>query len=291
MDTFKTKVGGVEREIMVREPKHQEVKEANKVRAKAYFKAMKDGLPLAKEAMELMQKASWDIKKSEELNALRSELIQNEEILTKKRNLKLGGPGEKSEETMFRVAMKCMDIRSKILNLNTTFAEAQQNTVEGYAENERLNYILYATTVYKDSGERVFSSYEDFDTSTVLTDETTEKYLVATLAFRAYQNKVVGDYQKIMESNPENAFFKRFKFVNEEGQFINKEGKPINSNGEPLDKNGDVIPEKPPVIDKPIPFLDNEGNPILDKEYEEELAKYEAALAKEKATLPKPEEL
>lgn len=279
MDSFKTKINGVEKEILVREPKSDEIKEANKVRAKAYWKAMRDGLPLAKDAMELTQKISWNTKKSEKLNSLRKELLEKEEILTKKRNLKIGGPGDKSEETMFRIAMKCIDLRNEILELNTAFAEAQQNTVEGYAENERLNYVLFATTVYKDSGERVFSSYEDFDAATILTDENAEKYLVVRLAFMAYQNKVIGDYQKILDSNPENAFLKRFKFVNEEGQFINKEGKLVNSDGELLDKEGNLVSTAEIVPDKPIPFLDNNGSPILDKEYEEELAKYEKVIA------------
>lgn len=283
METFKAMINGQEKEILVREPKPAEIKEATKVRAKAFWKAMKDGLPLAKDAMELTQKTSWDSKKAEELNSLREELAKNEEILTKKRNLKMGDFSDKSEETMLRIAIKCVELRNKILNLNTIFAEAQQNTVEGYAENERLNYILYATTVYKDSGERVFSSYEDFDNSTVLMEENSDKYVIATMAFATYQMKVINEYQKSTDTNPENAFLKRFKFIDDKGRFINKEGKLVNSDGELLDSEGNSLSEKPIVPEKPIPFLDNNGNPIIDEEYKAELAKYEASLVKESA--------
>jgi len=282
MESFKVMIGGVEKEVLVREPKASEIKEATKIRAKAYWKALQDKLPLANDAAKLLQESSWDEKKAAELRDLRAELAKNEDILTnpkKRESFKLGGPTDKSEGTMFRAAMRCIELRAKILSLNTVFAEAQQNTVEGYSENERLNYLLYATTVYKDSGERVFSSYEDFDASTVLTEENAEKYVVVTRAFLSYQMKVLGDYQKSTDTNPENAFFKRFNFIDKEGRFINKDGNPINSDGELLGEDGELL-SKPKELIKPVPFLDNEGNPILDEGYKEELAKYEAELAK-----------
>lgn len=279
VDTFKASVGGVEREILVREPKAEEIKESAKVRSKAFFKAIQDGLMFSKDTMELIRKTALTPEKSKEMTDLYKELAEKEEILTKKRNLKLGGPDNSDENTMFRVAMRCLDIRNKLTDLNTPFAEAQQNSVEGMAENERLNYLLYATTVYKDSGERVFSSYEDFDKSTVRTSQNEEKYIIATRAMVIYQMKLLNDFQKGIDSNPENAFFKRFKFINEKGRFINKDGKLVNSAGEFLDEDGNLKDEQKPVIEKPAPFLDNDGNPIEDEEYKAELAKYEASIA------------
>lgn len=275
METFKVSVGGQEKELYIRDAKAAEIKEANKVKSKAYWKAIKDGLPLANDAVKLAQQTSWTPEKIEEVRKLEKELADHEETLTKKRNLKLGGPLNKDENTMFRVALKCLGIRNRLVALKSLFAEAQENTVEGYAENERLNYILYATTVYKDSGERVFESFEDFENSTFLADNNAEKYQLIMAAFEAYKSRLQNSVQTILDMNPENTFFKRFKFINDNGDFIDKEGKPI-------DSNGDKVLEVLPKIEKPIPFLDDDGNPIEDEEYKAELLKYESALANTK---------
>ncbi len=275
METFKTKLGGVEKEFLVRAPKAEEVKEANKVKSRGYWKAIKDGLPMANDAIKLAQQTAWTPEKVEEYVKLQKELNEAEKILTEKRNLKLGGPKDPNQETMFRVALKCFSLRNKLSELNSIFAEAQQNTVEGYSENERLNYILYATTVYKDTGERVFESFEDFDKSTISSEENSEKYIIATLAFAMYQQKLLKSYQTVVDGNPENAFLKRFKFINDEGEFIDKDGNLIDSSGE-------VVVDEVVTDDEPKPFLDNEGNPIEDEEYLKELADYKARKAARK---------
>lgn len=281
METFKAMFDGKEREFGVRSATSKDIKEANKIRSIAYWKAVKDGLPMANDAIKMSQKTSWTPEKAQEFRDLQKELAECEEILSKKRDLKLGGPSDKDPNTMFRVALKCFDLRNKVSELNMAFADAQQNTVEGYSENERLNYIVYATTVYKDSGERVFPSYDDFDNSTVLSEENSEKYMIATLAFAAYQSKLLEGYQKSVDSNPENTFLKRFKFINQNGEFIDKEGKLIDSNG------GSVTTEEPKLVE-PKPFLDNDGKPIEDEEYKKELEEYKASLAKIK-TVQEPE--
>lgn len=277
METFKALLNKQEKEFAVKTPSSKDIKEANKIRSIAYWKATKEGLPMANDAIKLSQKTSWTPEKAEEFKKLQLDLTECEEILSKKRDLKLGGPNDKDPNTMFRVALKCFDLRNKVSELNVAFAEAQQHTVEGYAENERLQYLVYATTVYKDSGERVFSSYDDFDNSVNLTEENAEKYMIATLAFAAYQSKLFESYQKSVDSNPENTFLKRFKFINEKGEFIDKEGRLVDSNGK-------LVVEEEVKLVEPKPFLDNDGKPIEDEEYKKELEEYKARLAKTKTT-------
>lgn len=279
METFKTMVNGQEKEILVRSPKASEIKDANKHKSRAYWKAVKDGLPMFGDAAKMTQQTSWTPEKIAEYSKIQVELEECENILAKKRDLKLGGPTDKSENTMFRVALKCFNLRNKLIRLNTELAEAQEHTVEGYAENERLNYMLYCSTVYKDSGERVFGSYEEFDNSTVLSDDNAEKNTLVNLAFVAYQTKLVDSVKNTIDNNPENVFFKRFKFINNDGQFVD-------NNGNLVDSNGNKVIDEKPKLDKPNPYLDNDGNPIEDEEYKAELEKYELALAEQKTQKP-----
>lgn len=270
-EAFKVKVGDKEVELILRSPKPEDVREADKIRSKAYTEAyLKDKMPLAVTAREeAMRRGIWDETKQKELRDAQAELVKCEEILTKSRNLKLGGPGNMDPNTMFQIAIKTQDLRNKIIELRTLFADVEKNTVEGYSENERQNYLLYATTVYKDSGERFFSSFEDFKNSTVFTEENKEKCAVATLAYMQYQYRLIGDYQKNLNETPENKFLKRFKFVDDQGRFL-KEGKLVNMGGDPVNEDGIPL-NKITKPEPPKPFLDDNGNPILDEEYQREL--------------------
>ncbi len=274
--SFQVTVGDKSVELMLRFPKASDIREADKIRSKAYHEAyLKEKMPLAITAREeAMRRGIWDEEKQKQLRDAQTELNKCEETLTKSRHLKIGGPGDMSPDTMFQIALKCQELRNRILDLRTVFADVERNTVEGYSENERQNYLIYALTVYKDSGERFFSSFDDFKNSTVSTEENQDKFTAATMAYMTYQARILGDYQKNLSDTPENKFLHRFKFVDDQGRFL-KEGKLVNVGGELVNEDGIPLSEvKKP--EPPKPFLDNEGKPILDEDYQKELAAYEA---------------
>lgn len=282
METFKVKFNGNEIELFLRSPKSEDVREADKIKSIAYNDALyNQKMPLASQAREeAIKRKIWNEDKQLELFNLEKELDESEKLLTKDRTLRLGGPGDDDPNTMFNIALKCQSLREKIAKLKTIFSEMESQTVEGYAENERLNYLIYATTVYKDSGKRFFESFDDFKNSTFYTEENAEKNTIALMAYAQYQIKLFGEFQKSVDNNPENKFLKRFKFVDEKGRFLNKDGKFVNLGGELVDENGELLNNK---IDEeePKPYIDNDGNPIIDEEYKKELEEYKKRVKKE----------
>lgn len=280
METFKATINGQEVELSIKPASPDDVMEAEKIRAKAFNQAfLVDKMPLAIKAREeAMKQGIWNEDKQKELSLAQTELIRLENVLNKDRNLKMGGPGIDDENTMFRIALKCQELRDKIINLRTVFADIEKNTAEGYAENERQNYILYATTVYKDSRKRFFDSFEDFKRATVFTEENKEKCAIATIAYYNYRANLLDDYQKNLGGTAENKFLKRFKFVDEKGRFLNKEGKFVNVGGELVNEDGVPLTQVTPP-EKPKPYLDDNGNPIIDEEYKKELEAYNKTIS------------
>jgi hypothetical protein len=282
METFKVLVGGKEVELSLRNPKGEDVREADKIKSIAYNDALyNQKMPLASQAREeAIKRKIWNEEKQLQLMNYEKELIESERLLTKDRTLKLGGPGNDDPNTMFNIALKCQELREKIARLKTIFSEMESKTVEGYSENERLNYLIYATTVYKDSGTRFFESFDDFKNATFYTEDNSEKNNVAIMAYAQYQLKLFGEYQKSADTNPENKFLKRFKFVDDKGRFLNKDGKLVNLSGQVVDEDGNLLNIKVEE-EEPKPYLDDEGKPILDEEYLKELEEYNKRNKKE----------
>ena len=275
---FKIKYQGREFDILVRDPKPSDIREADKARSRAHKEAfLVEKLPLAITAREeAINRGLWNEDKQRKLLDAQTELIRCENLINKDRDLKLGGPGNTDENTMFRIALKCQDLRDQIINLRTIFAEVEKDTVERYSEDERFNYLLYATTVYKDSDKRFFDSFDDFKNAVVFTEENKEKCGVANLAYMHYQMKLIGNYDKSLDDTPDKKFLKRFKFIDEKGRFLNKEGRLVNLGGELVDEVGVAESDKKPV-EPPKPFLDDEGQPIIDDAYKAELDAFNEA--------------
>lgn len=287
-NTFSLTIKDKETEFMVRSPKAAELREADIIRSQYYNEGLKKGLMLAMKARDYAKQQNlWSDEKQAELNDAEKQLREYEYEIKTKRSLPLGAPG-KLEGTMFGLALEIMKLRTKIINLRTIFADMEANTVEGYAENARKNYLLYVTTVYSDTGERVFGSFDDFLNSLNLTEENVDKYTIAWAAYTCYQNGLLHAYNINVQDYPENQFLSRFKFLDDKGRLINKQGEFVNENGERVDENGLPINEQGHLIDinkreltkdgefdeEPKPFKDENGVPIIDDQYKKELETY-----------------
>lgn len=287
-NTFSLNIKDKETEFMVRSPKSSELREADIIRAQYYNDGLKKGLMLAMKAREYAKQQNlWDDEKQKELNDAEKQLRDYEYEIKTKRSLPLGGPG-KLEGTMFGIALKIMVLRTKIINLRTIFADMESNTVEGHAENARKNYLLYVTTVYSDTGERVFESFDDFLNSLNLTEDNVDKYTIAWASYTCYQNALLNAYNINVKDYPENQFLSRFKFIDDKGRLLNKQGEFVNEFGAKVDDNGLLINDQGNLIDinkreltkdgefdeEPKPFKDENGDNIIDDQYKKELESY-----------------
>jgi hypothetical protein len=292
-DTFKINLkNSGETEFFLKQLGSSEIREADIIRAKHYAIALKEGMMLSQSAREYFKKQGlWNEEKEAELNGAEKELQELNYVLTKKRNLPLGNVGDKSMATMFGVARRMQELRGKIINLKTVFAGIAANTVEGFAENARSNYLLYARTVYIKDGKRYFKSFQHFLDS-YDSAEGVDDSIVAKMAFTQYQIELFGSYEEDLNALPENQFLKRFKFINEDGRLIDKDGNLVDEQGRKVDKEGFLIDENGNYLDvnnrpldkngeyieEPKPFLDNDGNPIIDDSYQAELELYKKSL-------------
>lgn len=304
MKEFTIKLNGKDVEVGVRLPNATDLKEADNYSAKIFRKEVEAGTWLAVEADKIMrQKNLWNDEMDKRYAELKKKLLENEVKITKRTvALQKGKHGKYDKNTFYGLCLEMRETRSELIDLTSIRSELEAKTAEGKANNARINYLIYACTVYSNSGKRIFSSYEDFDTKSVKSEDTKDWYDLILKANDAFQELYFGLKNNINDLLPENAWLKKYGFVNDEYHLINEKGQAINVKGQLVDKFGRVIDESGNFIDlngnpydedgnyliEPKPFVDEKGNPIIDDDYKAELAEYKKKLeaweAKKKPT-------
>ncbi|NCA30863.1 MAG: hypothetical protein EBS93_09120 [Chitinophagia bacterium] len=259
--TFKTIVDSKEREILVRSPSLQDQKEATKVYNQSFSEALKaKAVVRAKLDDLLIDQGLWDSIKQAKFTELQSEILEGERKLAK------GGISLTAARDLAMSMRKTRDDLRELISVKTNL---DTHTAEGQADNARFNYLVSACTVYNDTKEQYFKSYEDYNNRS--TDP------VAILAAQNLANMLYGLDDNYEEKLPENKFLKQYKFIDSKLRLINKEGKLVDEKGRLLDENGRFINEKGEFVDKDgnlvdqsgdyivefSPFLDENGKPIV----------------------------
>lgn len=259
--TFKTIVDSKEREILVRSPSLQDQKEATKVYNQSFSEALKaKAVVRAKLDDLLIDQGLWDSIKQAKFTELQSEILEGERKLAK------GGISLTAARDLAMSMRKTRDDLRELISVKTNL---DTHTAEGQADNARFNYLVSACTVYNDTKEQYFKSYEDYNNRS--TDP------IAILAAQNLANMLYGLDDNYEEKLPENKFLKQYKFIDSKLRLINKEGKLVDEKGRLLDENGRFINEKGEFVDKDgnlvdqsgdyivefSPFLDENGKPIV----------------------------
>lgn len=259
--TFKTFVDDKEVEFLVRSPSLQDQKEASKVYNQSFSEALKaKAVVRAKLDDLLVDQGLWDNQKQAKFTELQNEILEGERKLAK------GGiPLKQAKE----LALQMRKTREEVRELISVKTNLDTHTAEGQADNARFNYLVSACTVYNDSKEPYFKSYEDYNNRSA--DP------VALLAAQNLAGMLYGLENDYEEKLPENKFLKQYKFVDTKLRLINKDGKLVDEKGRLIDENGRFINEKGQFIDKNgnlvddkgdyvvefSPFLDDNGKPIV----------------------------
>lgn len=203
---------------------------------------IKRGVMTRAEAESLMrEKGIWTEEDEKQLRKMR------EEARNLEKKLALKGL---SKEKGTKYSKQLREKRSQMLGLINKRNSYSQYTAESLAESTRDQYLTYACTVYADTEENYFESFEDFCNR-----------VNEPAAILAYQQAIYffnNIDENIEMSRAENRYMVDNKMMDEDGYFLNEEGKRVDSGGRRINENFEYV----------IDFNDEEvrcdefGNPI-----------------------------
>jgi hypothetical protein len=207
--TFNAIIDGKNREMLIRSPSLQDQKEATKVYNQTFSEALKaKAVVRAKLDDLLIEQGLWDGIKQAKFTELQAEILDGERKLAK---------GGISLSDAKDIALKMRKTREDLRELIAVKTNLDTHTAEGQADNARFNYLVSACTVYNDTKEQYFKSYEDYNNKS--------GDPVAILAAQNLANMLYGLEDNYEEKLPENKFLKQYKFIDSKLRLINKEGK------------------------------------------------------------------
>ena len=259
--TFVGTVDNKDVTFLVRAPSLQDQREATKVYNQTFSEALKaKAVVRAKLDDLLVEQGLWDGIKQAKFTDLQTKILEGERKLAK------GGiPLAEAK----RVALEMKKNREDLRELIAVKTNLDTHTAEGQADNARFNYLVSVCTVYNDSKQQYFKSFEDYNNRAADS--------VAILAAQNLAGMLYGLDNDYEEKLPENKFLKQYKFVDDQLRLINKEGKLVDEQGRLIDAGGRYINEKGQFIDKDgnlvdadgdylvefSPFLDDNGKPVI----------------------------
>lgn len=275
---FTGKLNDKECKFEVRMANALEHKEAENIYTKTFAEAVTSGALIKKAADKILKdQGVWSDEQNTKFEELQKKVADYEYILTKKRNIKLGNHGKTGDGSAYDIAIKLMQARSELMNLLSLRGSIDSNTAEGKAENARMNYLVYCTSVYNDTGKRIFSSFEDFQNKSVLQDDNREWFDIASLCInKFFELNYMTNLTEKQNNLTEFKFLKKYGFVNDDlrlidkaGNLIDSEGHKVNENGYRIDKNGNILDINGNPMDtegnylgEDGAFLDDDGNPL-----------------------------
>lgn len=259
---FKVYKDGKEIELYVRNPSLQENEEAESIKLKTWTKAVKEGAILAEKLNDVLREQGvWDEEKETKLGDLQEELITSVSKL-KKGGIKLS--------TAKELALRIRELRAEIQMVSLDRVNYIDNCAEGLAQNRMFAYLVSVCTVYNDNHKKkYFTSFEDY----LNRAKDIDGFLCASKCSEVFYG--IPDYS----AYPENAFLKKYKFIDEKLRLINKDGHLVDSTGRLINENGDyvtIVDGKEVVVDEDgniypenkdefSPFLDESGQPIVEE--------------------------
>ncbi len=227
--------------------------DSNKYYSKAFNEAIQSGLSLKIEIEKLLESrglldTSIEDKKDEEVRAKLKEL----EISLRKgiiNNTKM------TKEQGKAIALEMRKLRSGLGRRGRSLQDYFDNTVESYAENERLQFFIYATTVDAKTGNKYWKSFDDFKQDNSNTSRTASEKFVQALT------NVNFDFEKEIY---ENKWLINRGFMNKDLQLIRQDGKLVDEEGRLIDTEGRFINESGGYVDMFGNPIDKDGKLLIE---------------------------
>lgn len=280
---FTVKEGkGNEVKLAIRKPLYEDYEVAEKIYATKVAALIKESVGrrnlLLRSDLEkfLKEHEIWTPKEEEQLRKLNQEV---DKLLNKMRQggLKLSEGRE--------LAISVMDKRKEVVRLMSKRQIFDDTTIEAMAESERNDYLVYASTVYADSGRNYWDSFEDMKN-----DKLSDAYRQAAVV----SSQVIYNIDPEFEKNlPENKWLKKYNFIDGElnyvdrktGEKVDRDGKPVKSLEQEAMRQlqnlqGEIVEE--------TPFIDDETGeavPVQAKEEPKEEDKEDTEDTKEESAV------
>lgn len=223
--------------VVVKRPTNQQLKDADIQKAKVWNKAFKEGVMTKNEVEKLMkERGTWNDEKTAKERQL------TELILSLERKLYLGEDGVKPKLSEGRkIAIEMKNKRVELRDLISERLSMDENTAEALADNARFDYLVYACAYDKDTDQRLFSSYDDYNSRGSSVEAIAAAQLLAKMVYNLDE-----DFENRL---PENQFLKKFDLINESGDLINPktkelidiDGRKVSEEGYYLDSDGNRV--------------------------------------------------
>ncbi len=162
LDTFTAKVKvtvegkdeQVEQKFDIMEPTLSDFQEGKKVYNSTFAAALSAKAPVREKLDDaLRQQGLWDDTKEAEFKAIQKELADTEKTLAQ---------GGISLSKARNLAVQMIRNREKLGEILSPRSNLDINTCQGQGDNEQFNCLVSCVTVYNNTTNRVFSSYENY---------------------------------------------------------------------------------------------------------------------------------
>lgn len=245
--------------ILVKKPSSYLLAKAQKLGAKVWTEALKDGLFTKLTLGKFMEENGiWGKDKEAEQARISSEIQRLE------REIALGVDGKKLKVSEGKEkAIQLRQFRNALRELIAEKIALETNTAEGLSDNAKFNFLVAHCTFYADNGNKVYNSLNEYEEKA---DDVIGFTAAATLGELVYNLD-----QTYEESLPENQFLKKFNLVNDDLSLINQEGEQVDVDGTLVNEKGWLINKDGNRIDRQGNLLSDDGQIMLQAEYEDDI--------------------
>jgi hypothetical protein len=249
--------------LCVRQPQYEDVEQADKIYASKVASLVRESVGrklLLRSDLERFLKESgvWTDRDEAKVKELNKEI---EGVLNQLRK------GGLKVSELRKLCIDVMDRRKEIVQIMNKRQIFDDTTIESIAENERADYLVYSSTVYADSGDNYWDSFEDMKN-----DKFSDAYRKAsTLAVELIYN-VNPNFEKNL---PENKLLRKYNLIDDELNYVDrKTGEKVDRNGIPVKQLEEEavrqISNLQGDIQEEAPFIDDETNEPIAVEVKEE---------------------
>ncbi len=239
-------------ELAVEKPNHKVQVQSQGVLGKAVKDFIDAGVMLAVEVDDVMKNRNlWNEEKEKKSKELHKKVAHNVE--------KFRRGGCKLSDA-YKAALQVIKDRNELLFLNLQRNELNRHTAESLAENARFDFLVSQCTVYNNTGDKFFGSYEKY------LEKPSETDVVVDLASEALFKLTTGLGEDFRKDLPEYQFLLQHKFCDEKlrlldkkGNFVDLDGNIVNENGQRINENKELLDIDGNVVDEKVefkPFLD-----------------------------------
>ena len=186
-------------------------------------------------------------------------------------------PGTKKSQGR-DAAIELRRLRYAIYALLSRQTEFDKNTVEHYADNARMDYLVTKCICFE-GGAPIFKNVSDYESDSVLQAALAEPIQVLAGMISSFDP----DFEKNL---PENKFLIKYGFCDEKYRLINKEGKLVDGDGNLVDDSGNRL-EKVEEVNVVGEFSDDEDDLLSSETQAVVVTAEESPL---EAVLPEPVE-